>query len=247
MQSSSLISVTPALPVVLVLMVALGAAVARLGHLGHGGAVVTACVRAAVQLAAVSAVITWVVTASPAVGGFIALMFGVAAFTAGRRITNGSTAWWASVPIAAGTVPVLALLTLSGVVSNAGLVLIPIAGILLGGCMTATALAGRRAVDELTQRRGEVEAALALGFTDRAAALEICRPAAAQALVPALDQTRTVGLVTLPGAFVGMLLGGAGPVQAGIVQLVVLVALLAAETVAIVVAVELVARGLLSR
>jgi putative ABC transport system permease protein len=82
-----------------------------------------------------------------------------------------------------------------------------------------------------------------LGFSDRDAVLEICRPSAAQALVPALDQTRTVGLVTLPGAFVGMLLGGATPIAAGAVQLFVLVALLAVETVAVVLALELIARG----
>ncbi len=54
----------------------------------------------------------------------------------------------------------------------------------------------------------------------------VSRPAAAEALVPGLDQTRTVGLVALPGAFVGTLLGGASPVQAGAVQVLVLVALL---------------------
>ncbi|MEV4898354.1 ABC transporter permease, partial [Nonomuraea sp. NPDC055795] len=58
----------------------------------------------------------------------------------------------------------------------------------------------------------------------------------------ALDQTRTVGLVTLPGAFVGMLLGGATPLAAGLVQLVVLIALLAAEAVACVATIELAAR-----
>jgi putative ABC transport system permease protein len=109
--------------------------------------------------------------------------------------------------------------------------------------MTATSLAGRRALDELAARRGEVEAALSVGLSDRDAVLEICRPAAAQALTPALDQTRTVGLVTLPGAFVGMLLGGASPVAAGAVQLFVLIALLAVEAVAIVVITELIARG----
>jgi putative ABC transport system permease protein len=64
-------------------------------------------------------------------------------------------------------------------------------------------------------------------------------------MVPALDQTRTVGLVTLPGAFVGVLLGGGGPVQAGAVQLLVLVGLLAAETVATLVTIELVARQII--
>ncbi|GGM62291.1 hypothetical protein GCM10010106_05430 [Thermopolyspora flexuosa] len=93
------------------------------------------------------------------------------------------------------------------------------------------------------RRRGEAEAAPALGLLPRAAALEICRPAAAQALVPALDQTRTVGLVALPGAFVGVLLGGASPLEAGPVRLVVPISLLAAEAVAVPATVELAARG----
>jgi putative ABC transport system permease protein len=92
-----------------------------------------------------------------------------------------------------------------------------------------------------------VEAALTLGFTDRDAAMEICRPAASGAMIPALDQTRTVGLVTLPGAFVGMLLGGATPLQAGAVQLFVLVALLQVQAVAVAATIELVARGRLVR
>ena len=65
--------------------------------------------------------------------------------------------------------------------------------------------------------------------------------------MPALDQTRTVGLVALPGAFVGVLLGGGSAAQAGATQLLVLVALLAAEAVAVAVTVELVAGGILRR
>ena len=49
--------------------------------------------------------------------------------------------------------------------------------------------------------------------------------------------------VNLGGFFVGMLLGGASPIQAGIVQLLVLVALLAAEVVAIAMTIELTVRG----
>ncbi|MFI9554641.1 ABC transporter permease [Nonomuraea endophytica] len=240
---SSLINITPLLPVALAILVAAGATVAWLGRLGHGPAVVTACARAAVQLGAVSVVITWVLTVPVAIAAFVLLMYGVATFTAGRRITGGQGGWWwAGIPIAAGTAPVLALLMACQVISTDGLVVIPIAGILLGGCMTATTLAGKRARDELTQRHGEVEAALSIGLLPRSARLEICRPAAAQSLVPALDQTRTVGLVTLPGAFVGMLLGGATPLAAGVVQLVVLIALLAAEAVACVATIELAAR-----
>ncbi|WP_232320183.1 ABC transporter permease [Herbidospora daliensis] len=243
MEATSLISPSPALPIALVLMVAGGAAVAALGGLGHGWAVVRACARAVVQLGVVSLVIAWVVANGLAVAGFILVMYVFATHTAARRIGT----YWAALPIAAGAAPILAVLTLTGVVSLDGIVIIPIAGIVFGGCLIATGLAGRRAADELATRHGEVEAAMALGFTPREARLEICRPAAAQALVPALDQTRTVGLVTLPGAFVGMLLGGAGPIEAGIVQLVVLVALLSAEAFAVALTVELAARGRLIR
>ncbi|MGW5822387.1 ABC transporter permease, partial [Streptomyces noursei] len=120
-------------------------------------------------------------------------------------------------------------------------------GILIGGALTATVLAGRRALDQLELRRGEFEAGLALGLLDREARMEVARPAASDALLPGLDQTRTVGLVTLPGAFVGMLLGGASPVQAGAVQLFVLVALLAVQVVACAVVLELIARGRIHR
>ncbi|RJL34136.1 ABC transporter permease [Bailinhaonella thermotolerans] len=234
---------TPALGAIMVVLALAGAAVAWTGRLGFGRDVLVACARAAVQLAAVSLVIVWVVRSWSWVALFLLVMYGVAAGTAGRRVTAGRGAAWAALPLAAGAGPVLGLLVGTGVVPAGGITVIPVAGILLGGCMTATALAGRRALDELEQRRGEVEAALSIGFTDREAALEICRPAAARALVPALDQTRTVGLVTLPGAFVGMLLGGADPVQAGAVQLLVLIALLAAEAAAVLVTIELAARG----
>ncbi|GAA4997236.1 ABC transporter permease [Kitasatospora paranensis] len=241
--TGQLLPVTWGLGVLIAVLLAAAAAVAGRGGLGHGKAVVRAGLRAVVQLAAVALVITWVVGSLWTSTLFVLVMFTVAVRTAGRRMTAGPGWVWAAVPIGAGVLPVLALLLVTGLLPYQGLSLIPVAGILIGGGLTATSLAGRRALDELRQRRGEVEAALALGFEDRDARLEICRTAAATSLVPALDQTRTVGLVTLPGAFVGMLLGGATPVQAGAVQLFVLVALLAVEAVAVVAVLEVVGRG----
>ena len=173
-------------------------------------------------------------------------MFAVAAFTSGRRIT----------PTAAASRPLCRSRRggagggdrgRRGAVPPTGIALVPVSGIVIGGAMTATSLAGRRALDELANRRGEYEAALSLGLLDRDAALELTRGPRRQALVPALDQTRTVGLVTLPGAFVGVLIGSGDPVQAGAAQILVLVGLLAAEAVAVAVTVELVARGRIRR
>ncbi|MFB6712851.1 ABC transporter permease [Streptomyces sp. NPDC056358] len=242
-----LLPVDITLGVVLALLLAAAAGVAALASLGRSREILLAGLRAAVQLAAVSLLIGWVVGSLPPLLAFVALMYAVATVTAGRRVTRNRTWWWAALPIGAGVAPVIALLLFTGLVPVRGIALIPVTGILIGGALTATVLGGRRALDELTTRRGEVEAAMALGLLDRDARLEIARPAAADALLPGLDQTRTVGLVTLPGAFVGMLMGGASPVQAGAVQLFVLVALMAVQAVAVAVVLELVARGRLHR
>ncbi|MFF2328948.1 MULTISPECIES: ABC transporter permease [unclassified Streptomyces] len=242
-----LLPVNITLGVVLAVLLAAAATVAALASLGRSREIVLAGLRAAVQLAAVSLLIGWVVRSLPPLLAFVALMYAVAVRTAGRRITPNRTWWWVALPIGAGVAPVVAVLLLTGLVPVRGIALIPVTGILIGGALTATVLGGRRALDELTTRRGEVEAGMALGLLDRDARLEIARPAAADALLPGLDQTRTVGLVTLPGAFVGMLLGGASPVEAGAVQLFVLVALMAVQAVAVATVLELVARGRLHR
>ncbi|MCU7723879.1 ABC transporter permease [Actinoplanes sp. KI2] len=241
------VSIGPVLVVVLAALMMLAVAAAAVGRLGVGRAVVSASLRAVVQLGAVSLLIAAVLRSWWATAAFITLMVLVAAATSGRRIGSWSLVRFTILPIVAGALPAGTLIVVAGTVPISEVAVLPIAGILIGGAMTATSLAGRRALDELHGRFGEYEAALALGFLPRDAALEVCRPTAGQALVPALDQTRTVGLVTLPGAFVGVLLGGGSAVQAGATQLMVLVALLAVEAIAVAVTIELVARGSLHR
>ncbi|MBO1330545.1 ABC transporter permease [Streptomyces sp. VRA16 Mangrove soil] len=251
--ASALLPVNTALAVALVVLLLVAATVAAVFRLAPDASwrrsrdIAVAGVRAAVQLGVVSLVIGWVVRHGAALIAFVLLMFSVAAFTAGRRITRDRGWVWAAVPIAVPVAPIVGALVGCGLVPLDGIALIPVTGILIGGALTATVLAGRRALDELAARNGEVEACLAIGLLPREARLEIARPAASDALLPGLDQTRTVGLVTLPGAFVGMLLGGASPVMAGAVQLFVLVALMAVQAIAVATTVELVARGRLRR
>jgi putative ABC transport system permease protein len=241
------IAVGPGFAVVLAALVLLAASVTLVGRLGVGRAVVTAALRAVVQLGVVSLLIAAVLRSWWATAAFVMVMLAVATVTSARRVTTLRLGWLVAVPIAVGALPVGAAIVAAHTMPRTTVAVLPIAGILIGGAMTATSLAGRRALDELRDRRGEYEAALALGFLPRDAALEVIRPSAGHALVPALDQTRTVGLVTLPGAFVGVLLGGGSPVQAGATQLLVLVALLAVEAIAVAVTVELVATGTLRR
>lgn len=70
---------------------------------------------------------------------------------------------------------------------------------------------------------------------------------AATSLLPTVDSTRTVGLVTLPGAFVGVLLSTGSAAQAAAVQILILIALLLSQTCAVAVTIELIARGIIGR
>jgi putative ABC transport system permease protein len=174
-------------------------------------------------------------------------MVAVAAGTSAHRITGSlrPRSWWTAAPILAGVLPTVGAILVSGVMPLEPIAILPTAGILIGGAMTATSIAGRRAGEELTAQRGSYEAALSLGMSRRDGVSLVAREAAGLALVPGMDQTRTVGLVTLPGAFVGVLLAGASPAQAGAVQILVLIALLLVQALAVTVTIELISAGLL--
>jgi putative ABC transport system permease protein len=247
--SDTVVRIGPALAVAVVLLAVAAIAVTYVGRTGHERAVAWASVRAAVQLGLLALVLGVLIRHIWLSAAFVALMSLVAAWTAGGRVLNRrptlSEASRMVLPVAGASVLVVAVLVAVGVLPATGLAVIPSAGIMIGGAMNTTSLTGRRALDELTSRRGEVEAAMSLGFSDYRARMEICRSAASTALIPALDQTRTVGLVTIPGAFVGMVLGGASTTDAAVMQLFVLISILAVSSCAMVVTTELVARGLM--
>lgn len=236
------------LAAVLAVLVVAAASVSRAAGLGVEREQVVAAARAVVQLAVVASVIAAVLSSVTWSLGFAALMFLVATATSARRLgipLRQVTLVGLAIGLGAG--PVIALCLVSGVIPMNGAGIIPMAGILIGGAMTAATLSGRRAFQELHAQRGTYEAGLAVGLERADAAYLVIEPTAREALTPSLDQTRTVGLVTLPGAFVGVLLGGGSAVEAGAAQALVLVGLLAAQSVTAAVVLRLIARGALQR
>ena len=108
--------------------------------------------------------------------------------------------------------------------------------------MTATSLAGTRLRDDVIRNVSEIEARLALGIRVADALRGHVRRATINALIPTIDSTKNVGLVFLPGAFVGMMIAGVSPVRAAQLQLVVLFMLLGAVSLAAFIATTMVAR-----
>jgi putative ABC transport system permease protein len=195
--------------------------------------------RAAVQLVLVALVIAWVFRHPEGVVVYLGVMIVAATATSVRRIGCGSrlTPRVGAAIVAGAAVAVVAVLA-TGALEWRSETIVPFAAQILGGSMTAVSLAGGRLRDDVARDWDQVEAWLAIGATPRQAVARPARVAIARALVPAIDQTRSAGLVTLPGAFVGLLLGGASPAEAAEVQLLVLAGLLAAQTVAAVLVVR---------
>ncbi len=204
--------------------------------------VLVAAVRAAVQLVLVALVIAWVFLHPEGAALYLAVMLGVAAWTSTSRIGLGSPVLpVVALAIAAGTTAAALPVLLSGALDFRAQTVLPFVAQIIGGSMTAVSLTGGRLRDDVLAEWDAVEGWLALGAPPRAAVAPQVRRAVARALVPAIDQTRSAGLVVLPGAFVGLLLGGASPYEAAQVQLLVLVGLLAAQSVASVVSARLLA------
>lgn len=222
-------------------------AAAWLAHrqrLGLSRSLLTAALRAALQLAIVGALIALVFEVPVLAIAFVAIMVTTASLTAGSRMRAlpGSR----RIALSAIALPALGatgVLLLVGAFDATPRATIPTAGILIGGALLATTLTGRRLVEDLTAGIDEIEARLSLGDRARDALAPLTRRAIAGAMVPLTDQTRSAGLVTLPGTFVGLVLGGASPETAARVQLTVLLTLLLVQLLSALLTAELVTRA----
>ncbi|MCL2595886.1 MAG: ABC transporter permease [Promicromonosporaceae bacterium] len=191
-----------------------------------------AILRAALQLAVIALVLRDVIQDGRWVAIWLSVMFAVAAYTVARRLGfSWQRLGLVVVAMLTGITPALAIAFGTGALTASPRYVLALGGIVIGGAMTIATLAGRRLLTAQRDRWDEVEGWLAIGATPRQANLAIAREAVAEALLPTIDQTRTTGLVTLPGSFVGAIFGGASPVDAGRFQLVVLSAVLAAGAV----------------
>jgi putative ABC transport system permease protein len=178
--------------------------------------------RALVQLLAVGYVLVLIVDDDTPVAWawvWVVAMLGFAALTARRRAPEVPGIGWLTFGAASGS----ALLSLSvvfglGVYPTVGRAVVPIAGMMIGNSIGSIVVASRRILGELADRRPEVEARLALGQPWQQASKPFVRSALRTALTSQIENTKAVGLVFLPGAMTGLILAGADPVDAVLVQ-----------------------------
>ena len=153
---------------------------AGLSRLGTARPDAVAVARAVAQLALVSLVLTAVLGRVAWSLAFAVVMLGVAVGTSARRIGAGRSWPWVLLAVASGAVPVLVVIFASGAVPWIGAAIVPMAGIVIGGCMSASSLNGRRCFAALREERDAYEGALALGLPVRGRGPARDRPAPAR-------------------------------------------------------------------
>jgi putative ABC transport system permease protein len=224
------------------LLMALTVAVLWFSRAPHRFAPTLAILRGAAQLAVISFILGGVITSPVWVVLALLVMFGVAAVTAAHRI-GWSWSHFALVSSAMGIgiIATLSIIFATGAIEFSPRYALAIGGIVIGNAMTIATLAGRRFMESVREQWDQVEGWLALGGTPRESTIELARGAMYSALIPPTDQTKTTGLVTLPGAFVGAIFGGVSPLEAGRFQIVVLAAIMAAGAITAVIVIRILA------
>jgi putative ABC transport system permease protein len=230
-----------------VLLVLIAVAAASWARLGLTRELLWASLRAFVQLLAVGTVLTLLFTHAgpPGALAWVAGMVVVAGFVAaGRSKEMPKARSTALIAVGVGVTTTLGVLLVAGVIEPVPSVVVPVGGMVVSGAMTATNLTLRHMSSIAVLQRRDIEARLALGLTADDAIAPHLRGAVRTALLPAIDSTKVVGLIALPGAMTGLILAGVEPIVAIRYQIVVMYMLLAAAAVSAIIAARLARRAL---
>lgn len=202
-------------------------------------------VRAFVQLVAVGYALEiifdlqsiWIITLA------LLVMITVGAQAASSRTKNLRYSFLINlISILVGSLITIGLMLLFKIISFEARYIIPLGGMIIGNSMNSSALTIERLTSGISGNRQAIESALALGKNWRSASSIIIRESATAGMITMLNFMKTVGIVALPGAMTGMILAGADPVDAVLLQIIVAYMLLMAVTLTSIVTVELTIR-----
>ncbi len=170
----------------------------------------------------------------------IIIMFGVlvfmcifAAYTTADNLEKIPGVFKASLPgILIGSISVMAVSVLLGVVESTGEFIIPMGGMVIGNSMNMSSLVIDRMWSNAQKQRGLLETALALGASPIQATEVTIRESIEIGVLPNLNRYAALGIVTIPGLMSGMIIGGSNPVVASLFQVIVFIMIFLASIIA---------------
>jgi putative ABC transport system permease protein len=199
-------------------------------RLGLEGKIIIAAGRTVLQLAVLGYILAVVFAPpqSPILIGFVLIVLGIISAIVTRNQIRQNLPNF--LPWVAGSLFLSTILTVGYVqwfvvqpsVWYEAQFLIPLAAIVLSHGINAGSIAGERLVSTLNTHSLEIETHLSLGATPEQAIAPYRKEAIRVGVLPTLNGMTIVGLATVPEILSGQLLGGANPVQATALQIVIL-------------------------
>lgn len=124
------------------------------------------------------------------------------------------------------------LLYLAGIMKNVPRVFIPLTGILIGNMTKYIGSVYAFIQREIMEKRELLEALLIDGASRHVILTFLFKEIAFFILLPSVEGMKVLGIIHIPGAMTGMLLGGASPIDAALYQIYIVFSLLAASALA---------------
>jgi len=116
---------------------------------------------------------------------------------------------------------------------------IPIAGMIVGNGMNGIALAINSMIEAMTTQKSQIEEALVLGATPKAATEHILKAAFDAAIMPTLNTMLGMGIIFLPGMMTGQILSGTNPMTAITYQIIIMLGILGAASLSVFIMLQL--------
>lgn len=202
-------------------------------------------VRAFVQLVAVGYALTFLFEPGRSwmIIPVLLVMTTVGAYAAAGRVKKLKGAYAVTFSsILIGSAITLGLMLALPIIDFEARVVIPLSGMIISNAMNASAITINRFAADMRSHRLAVETSLSLGKSWRDASRPFQREAIMAGMISILNFMKTVGIVALPGAMTGMILGGAEPLDAALLQLIVAFMLLSAMSITSALTVEFTVR-----
>jgi putative ABC transport system permease protein len=191
-------------------------------------------VRSFIQLIAVGYALKYIFELDSAILIILAIfiMITVGAYTIKGRAKKIEGAFAiAFIAITAATIATLGLMLLLRIIDWQARYVIPLAGMIISNSMNAAVLTMNRIASDVRTNRLAIETSLALGKSWKVASRPYQQEAVIAGMTSMLNFMKTVGIVALPGAMTGMILAGADPLSAVLLQIIVAYMLLSAATI----------------
>lgn len=193
--------------------------------LGLGKEFTVGMVMGSLQLFGIALVLTWLF-AFPLWYFPIWILMGamvlVGGYTSAKRAADMPRAWEITTPsIAISAVVVMAVLAVSGAMPMKPQYIIPLGGMVFGNSMRICSLSLERLMREVRVNKAALETTLSLGANSKQALEPYGKMSVRAALIPTIDNLKTLGIIFIPGAMAGLLIAGADPIVAAQYQIII--------------------------